>query len=177
MRIKIVGTLLSIMVSVFMLSAQQTDTEFRNAVGKNPSWMLNTFVKGPDGRASGIFRIEKDENGKNVLIFSVPERFQAALCSRVLEPATAGETFHAEALVSGRGRFLISFYSYTDQKKYLTTAKTEYIRLGTEPEKKKFKIPVINWKNRKTAFIRVMIMLTPDTELKLSDLKISLIQN
>lgn len=175
MRTKIVGTLLFV-ISIFMLVAQQTDTEFRNAAGNNPSWMLNPSVKGPDGKAAGNFRIEKDENGKNILIFSVPERFQAALASRILEPAIAGQTFYAEALVSGRGRFLISFYSYTNQKKYLTTAKTEYIRLGTEPEKKKFKIPVINWKNGKTAFIRVMIMLAPDTELKLSGLKFSLTQ-
>ena len=90
-----------------------------------------------------------------------------------MTPAKAGQTFNASASASGKGRFAILFYSYTEKDDNVSVPQVEYLELTDTPTVQKFSIPIANSGKKVVVKVRAVIAIQPRAELKLTDLKIS----
>lgn len=145
---------------------------FNNVTDTVPEgWVINPSMKDGD-KISGHAKIEKGDTG-NVLVFT-SEKNYAALYTEPMTPAKAGQTFNASASVSGKGnRFVILFYSYDEKGENVSVPQVEYLKLTDTPIVQKFSIPITNSDSKVVTKVRVAIIIQPETELKLSNLKIS----
>ncbi|MCX6984091.1 MAG: hypothetical protein NT118_04970 [Lentisphaerae bacterium] len=144
---------------------------FDSANGTTPKdWVINPSHKEVDGKTAGAVKVEKGTAG-NVLVFTTNKQ-SAALYTVAMTPAKAGQTFNASASVSGKGSFAILFYSYTE-KDEVSVPQVEFLELTDTPTVQKFSIPIANSGDKVVVKVRAVIIINPETELKLSDLKVS----
>ncbi|MCX6984092.1 MAG: hypothetical protein NT118_04975, partial [Lentisphaerae bacterium] len=77
--------------------------------------------------------------------------------------AKAGQTFNVSASVSGKGRFAISLYSYTEKTVNVSEPQVEFLGLTDTPTVQKFSIPIADSGDKVVAKLRAVITIQPET--------------